>query len=358
GPAAHRTDGTAPATATPAAPGPPSSPDSSDTSPTSARTASARTAAGTPRTGSPSTDGRTDAAPRDVRRDAGARAARAGIGLAVLGVVFFSLTFPATDWALEGFGPWTATTLRVVLAGLVAGAALAVRRVPLPARRHWTGLALAASGVVIGFPLLTTLALRTSTTSHAAVVVGLLPLTTAVYSSLRTGSRPSPAFWAAALAGAAVVVAFALYQSGGAPSTGDLFLCGALLVCAAGYAEGGRLARELPALEVIGWALVGCLPLAAAGAAVALAHEPVALSGHAVTGLAWNVLGSQFLGLLFWYRAMGLAGVASTSQVQLAQPLLTLVWAVFLLGEHLTPAAPAAALAVLVCIVVVQRTRT
>lgn len=287
----------------------------------------------------------------------GRAAARTGVGLAALGVGFFSLTFPATDWALRGFGPWTATTLRMLLAGVIAATVLAVRRVPPPARRHWTGLALAASGVVIGFPLLTTLALQTSTTSHAAVVVGLLPLTTAVYSSLRTGARPSPAFWGAALAGAAVVVAFALYQSGGAPGVGDLFLCGALLLCAAGYAEGGRLARELPAPAVIGWALVGCLPLAVAGSALALAYEPVHPTVHAVTGLAWSALGSQFLGLLFWYRAMGLAGVTRTSQVQLAQPLLTLVWAVLLLGEHLSPAAPAAALAVLVCIVVVQRTR-
>ena len=288
---------------------------------------------------------------------AGAGSSRTGILLAVLGVAFFSLTFPATAWALEGFGPWSATVLRVLFAGVLAGGTLAVLRVPVPARRHWAGLAVAASGVVVGFPLLTTLALQTSTTSHAAVVVGLLPLTTALYSSARTGSRPSPLFWAAALAGAAVVVAFALYQSGGTPSLGDFYLLGALLVCAAGYAEGGRLARELPALHVIGWVLVGCLPLAAVGTVVALAYEPVQLTGHAVAGLVWNATGSQFLGLLFWYRAMGLAGVARASQVQLAQPLLTLFWSVFLLGEHLSPAAPAAAVGVLVCIAVVQRTR-
>ncbi|WP_327391759.1 DMT family transporter [Streptomyces sp. NBC_01186] len=314
-----------------------------------------------PSPGEAHTPGRPPAG-RDTGADMGGgaeakAAASRGVLLAALGVAFFSLTFPATAWALEGFGPWTATTLRVVGAGLVATVALTALRVPLPARRHWAGLAVAASGVVIGFPLLTTLALQTSTTSHAAVVVGLLPLTTAVYSSLRTGTRPAPLFWAAALAGAAVAVAFALYQSGGRPTLGDLFLCGALLICAAGYAEGGRLARELPSLEVIGWALVGCLPLAVVGSVFALLHEPVTLTAHSVTGLAWNVVGSQFLGLLVWYRAMGLAGVARTSQVQLAQPLLTLVWSVLLLGERLSPAAPVAAVAVLVCIVVVQRTR-
>ncbi|MGH3311387.1 MAG: DMT family transporter [Streptomyces sp.] len=280
-----------------------------------------------------------------------------GLLLAALGVVCFSLTFPATVWALDGFGPWSATTLRICLGALFAGVALAVFRVPVPARRHWPWLAVSASGVLIGFPLLTTLALQTSTTAHAAVVVGLLPLTTALYSSLRTGSRPSPAFWAAALAGAAAVLAFALQQSGGAPTTGDLYLGGALLLCAAGYGEGGRLARELSGLQVIGWALVGCLPLAVPGAVIALLAEPAELTAQSVTGLVWVAAGSQLMGLLLWYRGMGVAGVARASQTQLAQPLLTLVWSVLLLGEHLTPAAPATAAAVLICIMLVRRTR-
>ncbi|MGW1074792.1 DMT family transporter [Streptomyces sp. NPDC002537] len=280
-----------------------------------------------------------------------------GTLLAALGVAAFSLTFPATAWALEGLGPWSVTTCRVVLAALVAGGLLLVRRVPPPARRHWPALLAVAGGTVVGFPLLTTLALRTSTTAHAAVVVGLLPLTTAAYSAVRTGTRHSRAFWAAALAGAAVVLGFALQQSGGAPTLGDLYLFAALLVCAAGYAEGGRLAREMPGWQVIGWALVGCLPVAAVGAAAALYAEPARFTGHAVAGLLWLAVGSQFLGLLVWYRGMAVIGVARASQLQLAQPLLTLGWSVGLLGERLTPAAPVAAVAVLVCIAVTQRTR-
>jgi drug/metabolite transporter (DMT)-like permease len=287
-----------------------------------------------------------------------ARPGGGGLALAALGVTCFSLTFPATAWALEGFGPWSATSLRTVVAGLVACVLVAALRVPVPARRHWPWLAVSASGVVIGFPLLTTLALRTSSTAHAAVVVGLLPLTTALYSSLRTGSRPSPLFWGAALAGAAAVVAFALHESGGTPAVGDLYLGAALLVCAAGYAEGGRLARELTGLQVIGWALVGCLPLAVPAALAALLAEPAHPTAHSVAGLVWVATGSQLLGLLLWYRGMGLAGVARASQTQLVQPLLTLGWSVLLLGERLPPAAPATALAVLVCLVAVQRART
>ncbi|MER7663306.1 DMT family transporter [Streptomyces sp. NPDC096193] len=281
-----------------------------------------------------------------------------GTLLAALGVVAFSLTFPSTVWGLESFGPWSLVGVRGVLAALIAGAFLLALRVPLPERRHWGPLAVVAGGVVVGFPLLTTLALQTSTSSHAAVVVGLLPLTTAAFAAVRTGRRPSRTFWLAALAGAAVVIAFTVQQSGGALHTGDLYLFGALLVCAAGYTEGGRLARQMPGWQVIGWALVLCLPLALAGSAVALAHEPVRLTAHGVIGLLWVAAGSTFFGLYVWYRGMASIGIARASQIQLAQPLLTLVWSVGLLGEEISPAAPVAAVAVLVCIAVTQRARS
>ncbi|MGW7367006.1 DMT family transporter [Streptomyces sp. NPDC054841] len=292
------------------------------------------------------------------RAVAGARgrgALRGGTLLASLGVVSFSLTFPSTVWGLESFGPWSLVAVRSVLAAVVAGVFLLALRVPVPERRHWGSLAVVAGGVVVGFPLLTTLALQTSTTSHAAVVVGLLPLTTAAFAAVRTGRRPARTFWAAALAGAAVVIAFTLRESGGALSTGDLYLFGALLVCAAGYTEGGRLARVMPGWHVIGWALILCLPLALAGAAVALMAEPVRLTAHGVIGLLWVAAGSTFFGLYVWYRGMASIGIAKASQLQLAQPLLTLVWSVLLLSEQLSPAAPLAAVAVLVCIAVTQR---
>ncbi|MFD4598443.1 DMT family transporter [Streptomyces sp. NPDC058464] len=283
---------------------------------------------------------------------------RRGTLQAALGVVAFSLTFPATAWGLEGFGPWALVAVRSVLAAAMAGGCLLFLRVRLPERRHWAGLAVVAAGVVLGFPMLTTLALETSTTSHAAVVVGLLPLTTALFSALRMGIRPSRTFWAAALAGAAAVLAFTVAQSGGAFTTADGYLFAALVVCAAGYTEGGRLARIMPGWQVIGWALVLCLPLTVPAAVVALSYEPVVWNAHGVAGVLWVAAGSQFLGLVVWYRGMAAVGIPKASQLQLAQPLLTLVWSVLLLGEHLTAAAPLTAAAVLVCIAVTQRSRS
>ncbi|MFD8934203.1 DMT family transporter [Streptomyces sp. NPDC059578] len=294
----------------------------------------------------------------DGARDGGAGASRrGGTVLAALGVLAFSLTFPATAWGLEGFGPWSLVTVRSALAALIAGGCLLALRVPVPDRRYWPGLAVVAAGTVLGFPLLTTLALRTASTAHAAVVVGLLPLTTAGFAAVRTGSRPSPAFWGAAGAGAAAVLAFTVTRSGGALTTADLYLFGALLVCAAGYTEGGRLARVIPGWQVIAWALVMCLPLTVPGALIALGHESVELTGRGVAGLLWVAVGSQFLGLVVWYRGMAAIGVPRASQLQLAQPLLTLGWSVLLLGEPLGWTAPLTAVAVLVCIAVTQRAR-
>ncbi|AKG41813.1 membrane protein [Streptomyces xiamenensis] len=279
---------------------------------------------------------------------------RGGIALAAAGVLAFSFTLPGTAWAMDGLGPWTTTSLRIVLAALIAAVALRLTRTPRPERRHWAGLAVVACGTVIGFPLLTALALQTSSTSHSAVVIGLLPLTTAVYGTLRTGSRPSPAFWTAALAGAAAVVTFTLGTGGGSLTRGDLYLAAALLITAAAYGEGGRLARELPGWQVISWALLLSLPFAVPAAALALAAEPFEPTARSLAGLLWVALVSQFFGLVLWYRGLARAGVARASQLQLAQPLLTLAWAVLLLDEHMTWAAPVTALAVLACIAVTQ----
>lgn len=270
----------------------------------------------------------------------------------------FSFSFPATAWALTGFGAWSAAGLRGSLAALLAGAALLLARAPLPSRRDWPALAVVAGGCAIGFPLLTTLALETSSTAHSAVVIGALPMATAAIAALRTGQRLSRTFWAAASAGALAVIAFALSQSHGRPTVADLFLLAALVVCAAGYAEGGALAARMPGWRVIAWAVVLAAPVNVALAALALAHEPVAPAAKALAGLGYIAAISQLGGFFAWYRGMALIGVAHASQLQLAQPLLTLVWAVLLLGERLTVAAPLTAVVVLACIVVTQRARS
>ncbi len=281
-----------------------------------------------------------------------------GTLFAALGVVSFSLTFPTTVWVLDGLGPWTTTGVRGLLAGLLAAACLAGARVPVPERAHWPGLLTVAGGCVIGFPLLTTFALQVSTTAHSAVVIGVLPLATAVISAMITGRRPPRAFWAAAVLGAATVVSFTLQQSRGLPTLGDVYLFCAVLVCAAGYAQGGRLAAHMPGWQVIAWGVVAALPVSVAVTALALPWEPVDLTAKATVGMAYIAAVSQFGGFVLWYRGMGVIGVPRASQIQLAQPLITLVWSVLLMGEELSPLVPLTAVVVLCCIVVTQRVRS
>ena len=274
---------------------------------------------------------------QDSATQSSAIAVRSGTLLAGLGVLAFSFTFPATVWALDGFGAWTATGVRGLLAGLLAAVCLVAARVPVPARRHWPGLLTVAGGCVIGFPLLTTLALRTSTTAHSAVVIGVLPMATAAVSAALTGRRPSRMFWTAAGLGALAVVAFTLQQSHGLPTPGDGYLFAALLVCAAGYAQGGRLAAELPGWQVIAWGVVAALPVSALVTALSLEWEPVRPTARAVVGMAYIAAVSQLGGFVVWYRGMAAIGVPRASQIQLAQPLITLVWSVLLMGERLSP---------------------
>lgn len=278
--------------------------------------------------------------------------------LAGLGVLAFSFSFPGTVWALDGFGPWSATGVRGVIAAILAAAGLLLMRGPLPQRQEWAALGVVAVGCVIGFPLLTTLALQTSTTAHSAVVIGALPMATASISAWRTGRRHSPLFWAAAGLGAVSVITFTLTQNHGRLTVADLYLFGALLLCAAGYAEGGRLSAHMPGWRVIAWGILLAAPINGAVAAWAFTVEPLDLTPIAIGGMLYIACVSQFLGFVVWYRGMGLIGVARASQIQLAQPLLTLIWAVLLMGETLPPAVPITAAVVLVCITVTQRART
>ena len=129
-------------------------------------------------------------------------------------------------------------------------------------------------------------------------------------------------------------------------------------MAAFGYAEGGRLARTMPGWQVVAWGLVGALPISLPITVLALhAHAPHP-TPDAVLGLAYVSLISVFIGFFAWYRGMAQAGIARASQVQLAQPLLTIAWSALLLHEHADSAALLTAVVVIGCVLVTQRSRT
>ncbi|MCD0453604.1 DMT family transporter [Actinocorallia sp. API 0066] len=274
--------------------------------------------------------------------------------LAFVGVLTFSVTMPATVLALEGLDPYLIGVGRAALVAVPAALALAAARARLP--KDIGRLLLTGFGIILGFPVLSSLALEFgATASHAAVVVGLLPAATAVAAVLVAGERPARGFWPAALSGTACVTVFTLWQGGGAFTLADLLLVGALVFAAFGYAEGARMARTTPPWQVVCWALVLFAPLTVPVTLVLLATTDPVWTPGALAGFAYVAFFSMFLGFFAWYAGLARAGIARAGQIQLLQPLMTLVWAALLLGEPFEPLTVLAAFAVLLCVAWTQR---
>lgn len=280
-----------------------------------------------------------------------------GLLLGALGVLAFSFSLPATRLAVADLDPLFVAFGRAVVAGVLAIAVLLATRAPRPTPAQTRTLALVALGVVAGFPALTSLALQDLPASHGSVVVGMLPASTAVAAVLFAHERPSRAFWLASAAGLVAVVGFALSQGGGELHAGDLELLGAMVLCAVGYAQGGRLSRELGGARTICWALVLSLPVTVAITVATLAAHGAHGDTSAWLGFSYVSLISMFLGFFAWYAGLARGGVAKIGQVQLAQPVLGLLWAGLILGETIDATTMVAAVAVLACVVATQRTR-
>jgi len=290
---------------------------------------------------------------------------RRGFVLGLLGVAAFGLTLPLTRVAVLATSALDVFALRLLLAALAAAAVIVLRGVPPPAREHRFPLVLVAAGVVVGFPLFTSLAMDSAPAAHGGVVLGILPLATAVAGVLLYRERPSVAFWLTAAAGSALALAFALggKGAGGGLGIGDLWLALAVPSAALGYAVGGRLSSRMPAWQVISWALVGSLPVALALPALlgtpltGLLVGPQRVSLSVLSAILYLGLVSQYGGFLLWYRALALDGVARTSQIQLVQPFFTLAGAALLLGERIDGRTIAFALAILATVLLSRRTK-
>lgn len=273
----------------------------------------------------------------------------------LIGVVIFSASLPATRVAVQDFDPIFLTVARAAIAGVLALALLLAFRESRPARRDLASLALVALGVVVGFPLLTALALQHITSARSIVFIGLLPLATAIFGVLRGGERPKPAFWAFSLAGSALVAGFALTQGAEASLAGDGLMLAAILVCGLGYAEGARLSRRLGGWQVISWALVLSLPVMAALMALTLPSSFAGIGTPAWLGLAYVSLFSMLIGFVFWYRGLAQGGIAAVGQLQLLQPFFGLALAATLLGEAVSPAMLIVTIAVIACVAGARR---
>ncbi len=272
-----------------------------------------------------------------------------------LGVLIFSGSMPATRAALAGFDPVFLTVARAALAGGLALALLLLLRQPRPARGDFLSLALVALGVVVGFPLLSALALRHINAAQSQIFLGLLPLATALFGVLRGGERPHRGFWLFAGLGSACVIGVALRHATQLPLAGVALMLCSIVICGLGYAEGAKLSRRLGGWQVISWALVLSLPVMLLACWLTrpgtLAHVPHA----AWMGLVYVSAFSMLLGFVFWYRGLALGGIAAVGQLQLLQPAAGLAVSAVVLHESVPPVMMAATVGILLCVAGAKR---
>ncbi|MEX4008415.1 DMT family transporter [Neoaquamicrobium sediminum] len=283
------------------------------------------------------------------------KAETAGWGSGLLGVIIFSGSLPATRVAIGGFSPLFLTSVRAVIAALLGMVLLVALQQKRPARSDLGSLAVVALGVVVGFPLLTALALQHINAARSIVFIGLLPLCTAIFGVLRGGERPKPAFWLFSIAGSALVAGFALSESGDGSLTGDLLMIGAILLCGLGYADGATLSRRLGGWQVISWALLLSLPVMAFLALATLPDTLADVQMPAWIGLAYVSVFSMLVGFVFWYRGLALGGISGVGQLQLLQPFFGLALAGLLLGEPVAWSMVAVTALVVLCVAGAKR---
>lgn len=273
----------------------------------------------------------------------------------LIGVIIFSGSLPATRVAVSGFDPVFLTGARAIIAGALGLLLLAALKQRRPAKADLIPLAIVSGGVVVGFPLLTALALRHITSAHSIVFIGLLPLSTAIFAVLRGGERPKPAFWLFSIIGSLSVAAFALLHGGAGSVVGDTLMLAAVIVCGLGYAEGGVQSRRLGGWQVICWALLLALPAMLIVAGLTWPPSWTGISGPAWLGLAYVSLFSMLIGFVFWYRGLALGGIARVGQLQLLQPFFGLALAALLLHEHVAPSMIAVTGVIVLCVAGAKR---
>jgi drug/metabolite transporter (DMT)-like permease len=274
------------------------------------------------------------ASPPPARFDDASR----GLLLGALGVFIFALSIPMTRLAggtaaAPQLDPLFVALGRAALAGLLSAAYLWLTGAPRPRREHWAPLAWTAAGVVFGWPLLLGYAVRHVDAVHASVISGVLPLATAAMAAVALRQRPSLGFWACALAGLGLVIAFAWWRGAAGFQWADGLLLLAVLSASAGYVGGARLSAQMAPQQVICWVLVLSLPITLPVAALTWPAQPVAWSAWG--GFLYVSLFSMWLGFFAWYRGLAIGGTLRVSQVQVIQPFLSMLLAVPVLGEQL-----------------------
>lgn len=268
----------------------------------------------------------------------------------LIGVLLFSGSMPATKVAVLNLDPIFVTVVRALIAAVLASIFLIIYKVKIPNKIQSQSILIVSIGAVIGFPLLSAIALQHMTAARSLVFLGTLPLSTAIFAVIRGKEKPKPIFWLFALLGSFLVVGFALMQNASSSLEGDLLMLVAIILCGLAYAEGATLTKTLGGSQVISWAIIYATPIV-----LPLFYLYFPSSIQTITLDAWTSLFylgtmSMFTGFIYWYKGLAQGGIASVGQLQLLQPFFGLALAAFILQEYVSIQMVFVTLGVVLCV--------
>jgi len=255
-------------------------------------------------------------------------------------VVLWSLNFTVTKYVLEhGFKPLSYSATRYGAAALIFAAfTFAVERsFRVRSRDVWIILAAAAVGIwanQLGYVY----AIKLSSASTVALILGMTPIFTALFAFATGVERPTRRFWLAAavsFGGAALV---ALGSSGGLSTSlkGDALA----VFTAATWALYSVLVA--PLMRRYSPYRISALVLVLGWCAVAVTGLPQLQSQSFGFGweiwalLAYATLGPLFLTNILWFRSIHRVGPSRATLFANIQPFIAAVFALLLLSERMT----------------------
>lgn len=268
----------------------------------------------------------------------------------LIGVLLFSGSMPATKVAVLSLDPIFVTVVRALIAAILAASFLIIYKVKIPNKIQTQSILIVSVGAVIGFPLLSAIALQHMSAARSLVFLGTLPLSTAIFAVIRGKEKPKPVFWLFALLGSSLVVGFALMQNSQSSLEGDLLMIAAIILCGLAYAEGAKLTKTLGGSQVISWAIIFATPIVIPLFIFYFPSSVETITIDAWTSLFYLGTMSMFTGFIFWYRGLAQGGIASVGQLQLLQPFFGLVLAAFLLNEYVSTQMVFVTMGVVLCV--------
>lgn len=260
-------------------------------------------------------------------------------GLLLLTVTIWSVNYSASKYALtNGFHPLAFSSLRYGIGMLLfAGFAFLRERSLRITRRDLLLLVLPAAAAFLVNQLSFIYALKLTSASTVALILGTVPVFTGLAAWFAGIERPSRPFWIAAalsFGGVALVAA----GSGGVSGNigGDLLA----ILMSASWAVYSVLIVPLMRryspfrISAVVMLTMGiCVLVIASGQ---LSRQSFSLSGLTWLAFAYSIAGPVLVGQLLWFVGVDHAGPGRASLLANLQPFGGALFAILLLSEHLT----------------------